>query len=95
MSTRDLPHQPSLRHLKQEAKQVHLALQDGDPATTEQIREGLPRLSEDSTVDDVTLMEVQQVLAREYGYREWPALAAAASPVSAGRTRRRHPRRER
>ena len=78
MSTRDLPHQPSLRHLKQEAKQFHRALQDGDPATTEQIREGLPRLSEDSTVDDVTLMEVQHVLAREYGYREWPALAAAA-----------------
>jgi flagellar motor component MotA len=78
MSSRDLPHQPSLRHLKQEAKQFHKALQDGDPQSTERIREGLPRLRPDAPVDDVTLMEVQHVLAREYGYREWPALAAAA-----------------
>ncbi len=78
MSTRDLVHQPSLRHLKQEAKQFHRALQDGDPVSIERIREGLPRLHSDAPVDDVTLMEAQHVLAREYGYREWPALAAAA-----------------
>ena len=53
MSTRNLPFQPSLRHLKQEAKQFHKALQDGDSATMDRVREGLPRLSADATVDDV------------------------------------------
>jgi hypothetical protein len=48
-----------LRHLKQEAKQFHKALQDGDSATMDRVREGLPRLSADATVDDVTLMEAQ------------------------------------
>ena len=72
LSTRNLPFQPSLRHLKQEAKQFHKALQDGDSAIMDRVREGLPRLSADATVDDVTLMEAQQVLAREYGFREWP-----------------------
>ena len=72
MSTRNPPFQPSLRHLKQEAKQFHKALQDSDSATMDRVREGLPRLSTDATVNDVTLMEAQQVLAREYGFRDWP-----------------------
>ncbi|MBT3342728.1 MAG: hypothetical protein HN404_06985 [Gemmatimonadetes bacterium] len=78
MSIRDLPLQPSLRHLKQEAKQFHKGLLDGDSTSIERIRAGLPRLTQDAAVDDVTLMEAQHALAREYGFREWPALAAAA-----------------
>ena len=64
----------ALGHLSLQAgdKQFHKALQDGDSATMDRVREGLPRLSADATVDDVTLMEAQQVLAREYGFRDWP-----------------------
>ncbi|MBT6630716.1 MAG: hypothetical protein HOB49_27110, partial [Gemmatimonadetes bacterium] len=59
MSIRDLPLQPSLRHLKQEAKQFHKGLLDGDSTSIERIRAGLPRLTQDAAVDDVTLMEAQ------------------------------------
>ena len=78
MSVRDLPLQPSLRHLKNEAKQLHTDLLAGAATAADRMRANLPRLSADADVDDVSLMEAQHVLAREYGFREWPHLAAAA-----------------
>ncbi len=78
MCSRHLPAQPSLRHLKNEAKQLHKALLDGDDGAVSRVHVGLPRLGEKAAVDDVTLMEAQHVLAGEYGYREWRGLAAAA-----------------
>ena len=84
MSVRELPLQPSLRHLKNESKQLHKALHAGDVAAAARVRTVLPRLSADAAVDDVTLMEAQHVLAREYGFREWPDLAAVAELDFAG-----------
>jgi hypothetical protein len=78
MSIRDLPLQPSLRHLKNEAKQLHTDLLAGDAAAADRMCANLPRLTADAAVGDVSLMEAQHVLAREYGFREWPHLAAAA-----------------
>ena len=70
-----LPTNPSLKHLKNEAKQLLRALQDGSVDAAARVSGNLPRVSDASTPDvltaDVTLQEVQHVLAKEYGYRTW------------------------
>ena len=73
-----LPARPSLHHLKSEAKQLHKELTAGDPSAAERARSHLRRLADDDSVEDVTLQEAQHVLGREYGFRDWQGLAAAA-----------------
>ncbi len=87
--TRRLFGRPGLEMLQQGAKRVHKMVQDGDPGSASRIRNRLPRLADiaDAEVADagVTLEEVQQVIAAEYGYSRWDELAADASrfrPVS-------------
>jgi len=84
--SRQLPSQPNLRHLKNEAKEFRKALGRGDAGIAERLAANLPRLS-DATSDqiqaaEVSLQEVQHVLAKEYG-----------SPIGPSwQLRRSHPR---
>lgn len=82
--SRQLPSQPNLRHLKNEAKEFRKALGRGDAGIAERLAANLPRLS-DATSDqiqaaEVSLQEVQHVLAKEYGFTNWTELAASAEP---------------
>lgn len=80
---------PSLESLKQRAKHVHKMVKDGEPGSASRVRNHLPRLADipDAEVPNagLTLEEVQQVIAAEYGYSRWDELAADISllrPVS-------------
>jgi flagellar motor component MotA len=78
MSARSLPARPSLRHIKSEAKQLHKELTVGEHGAAERARANLRRLAAGDAVTDVTLQEAQHVLGREYGFKDWQGLAAAA-----------------
>ncbi|MFC1526314.1 FliG C-terminal domain-containing protein [Candidatus Latescibacterota bacterium] len=70
-----LPTRPSLRHLKNEAKDLHKALKAGDSAAAGRVREHLPSLAHgDKTAEEVSLQEVQHALAQEYGHKTWTDL---------------------
>ena len=79
-----LPPNPSLRHLKNEAKQLRKALEDGNSEAEARIKANLRRLGEapDSQVPsaDVSLQEAQHVIAREYGFDSWVELADTVEP---------------
>ena len=84
MSTRQLPPNPSLRHLKNEAKSLHRSICDGDRNAVSAARTHLRRLSDigDAEVADagVTLQESQHIIAREYGFSDWTELLEAVEP---------------
>ena len=71
---------PRLESLKERAKYVHKRVKAGEPGSASRVRKHLPRLVDipDAEVPDagVTLEEVQQVIAAEYGYSRWDELAA-------------------
>ena len=70
-----LPTRPSLRHLKNEAKDLHKALAAGDAAATERVRQHLPSLAHgDKPPEEISLQEVQHALAQEYGHKTWADL---------------------
>jgi len=79
-----LPPNPSLRHLKNEAKQLLKAVEDGDSEAAARVKANLRRLGDapDSQVlsADVSLQEAQHVIAREYGSASWAELADAVEP---------------
>lgn len=78
--SRQLPPKPSLEQLKKQAKDLHQAHASGDPEAIALVRQHLPRLS--GTSDDqirqaeVSLQEIQHVLAGEYGFKKWDWLRA-------------------
>lgn len=84
--SRSLPVQPNLRHLRNEAKKLHKSLTDGDAESTARVAANLPRLSgaTPATVaaSDVSLQEVQHVLAKEYGHPTWESLVAAVEAIT-------------
>jgi len=74
--SRVLPPRPNLDHLKREAKRILRALKAGDPDEFPLLRllskyEGV---SESEVSESATLADVQQALARDYGYTGWSAL---------------------
>jgi hypothetical protein len=79
-----LPPNPSLRHLKNEAKQLLRALEDGSSEAAARIKAHLRRVGEarQSHVQpaDVSLQEAQHVIAREYGFATWVELADTVEP---------------
>ena len=86
--SKQLPPQPNLRHLKTQAKSLLKSLQNGDPEAVERIKLFLPRLSKSSEAEileaDVSLREVQHVIAREYGLKNWEMLQALVPPEPKG-----------
>jgi hypothetical protein len=67
---RELPPQPSLEQQKKSAKELFKAYRAEDPAAIARVRQHLPDKQR------ITLADAQFVLAREYGFRSWSALAA-------------------
>jgi ankyrin repeat protein len=79
MPTRQLPREPSLEHLRHQAKALRRAVQAGDPAALELVREFHPRLPGLDTDRPgrrpaVALAGAQLVIARQYGFDSWPKL---------------------
>jgi ankyrin repeat protein len=69
MPARPLPNNPSLEHLKKQAKRLHHAVAAGDPEALAQVREFHPRAS--VALDRFTLASAQLVTARSYGFSSW------------------------
>ena len=77
---KQLPPQPNLKNLKNQAKSLLKSFQAGDLDVIERIQASLPRLSGSSEAEilqaNIVLQEVQHVIAREYGFRNWNVLQA-------------------
>jgi hypothetical protein len=75
--SRSLPPAPSLEYLKKQAKQLLREHAQGKPGVAATLRL-LPRFVTASDAEilaaDVTLAEVQQALAMEYGFKNWAIL---------------------
>ena len=70
-----LPTRPSLRHLKNEAKDLHKALKAGSSEAVERVRQHLPSLDRgEKPAVEIGLQEVQHALAQEYGHKTWADL---------------------
>lgn len=68
---RSLPAQPSLNHLKHQAKDLLKEFRDRGQEATERFRaHHVPLLG----VSDAVLSDAQLVIAREYGFASWPKL---------------------
>ena len=78
--SKQLPPKPNLEQLKKQAKDLRKAHQAGDAEAIARIREHLPRLSgasdEEIRQADVSLTEIQHVIAGEYEFRNWNWLHA-------------------
>ena len=68
-----LPPNPHLDHLKKQAKDLLRSFQSGDPQICASAQQYLPRFSRLSP-DGFTLHDAQHVIARQYGFDNWPAL---------------------
>lgn len=80
MPTRNLPSDPSLAHLKYQAKDLLRAQRAGDPEAFQRIREFHPRFRDaaDAHVREakLALSDAQLAVAREYGFGSWARLRA-------------------
>lgn len=80
MSTRQLPANPSLKSLKNQAKQLLHGQQSGAKDACERIRAAHPRMAslapEEIRETPFALADAHLVIAREYGYENWPKLMA-------------------
>ena len=72
MPTRLLPAEPSLEHLKKQAKRLRDAVRGGDADAFAQVLEFHPRASQ--VRDRFSLVEAQLVIARSYGFPSWTKL---------------------
>jgi ankyrin repeat protein len=76
--TRELPREPSLEHLRNQAKALRRRALAGDNAALELIREFHPRFADldarAAGVATVALADAQLVTARQYGFDSWPKL---------------------
>lgn len=78
MPTRQLPANPSLDHLKYQAKDLQRAQPEAPPDTAQRIREFHPRfhgLDDDAIrYAEFTLTDARLTIAREYGFASWARL---------------------
>ncbi|MGW5363534.1 ankyrin repeat domain-containing protein [Actinopolymorpha pittospori] len=79
MPTRPLPDNPSLEHLKNQAKSLQRGVRAGDPAATAMLAEFFPRDADaparaEAGGDGCSLTEAQVVIARSYGFASWARL---------------------
>lgn len=73
MPTRHLPDQPSLDHLRQQAKSLQRAVRAGDAEAAGRVTERYPG-GVPADAAQFGLSEAQLVVAREYGFPSWPRL---------------------
>jgi ankyrin repeat protein len=69
---RQLPDNPSLEHLRNEAKKVRRRVVDGEPEAVALAQELHPHFD----LDVFKLADAQLVVARSYGFASWPRLRA-------------------
>ena len=78
MPVRLLPENPSLQHLRYQAKDLLKGHREHDPALAQRIREFHPRWRDASDAEifatHLTLSDAQLAIAREYGFASWPRL---------------------
>jgi hypothetical protein len=79
--SKQLPAQPHLHHLRNQAKQLLRAYRSEDSDALARVHEHHPRAAEKGKL---TLQEIQLVLAREYGFTSWPKLISAFAEGTAG-----------
>ena len=78
MSSHPLPERPNLAHLKHQAKDLLKSHRAAEAHALARIRQSLPR-SRDATDDQIARSQFQLsdalfVIAREYGFGDWPTL---------------------
>lgn len=79
MPTRPLPNDPSLEHLRKQAKRLHHAARAGDPDALAQVREFHPRAEQ--AISRLSLTDAQLVTARSYGFANWAKLKQHLSEI--------------
>ena len=81
MQHKQLPANPSLEHLKSQAKQLLKTHKEGSPDAFQRIRSFFPKLSDATDVEIQStafgLQDAQLVIAREYGFASWTRLKEA------------------
>src|SRR5215475_14044441 len=86
MPARQLPREPTLEHLRNQAKALRRGVQPGDTAALGLVREFHPRLPGPGTdrrgLAAVTLAGAQLVIARQYGFDSWPKLRRHVEVIS-------------
>ena len=78
MQQKQLPPNPSLEHLKSQAKQLLKGYKEGSVDALQRIRSFFPKLSDatDAEIQDAAfgLQDAQLTIAREYGFASWTRL---------------------
>lgn len=69
MPIRPLPNDPSVEHLRKQAKRLNKAVRAGDAAALMQVREFHPRAND--ALAHFALSDAQLVTARAYGFASW------------------------
>jgi ankyrin repeat protein len=72
MPTRPLPNDPSLEHLRKQAKRLRKGVRAGDAGALAQVKELHPRA--DEAIARFSLGDAQLVTARTYGFASWTKL---------------------
>jgi hypothetical protein len=70
--TSQLPARPSSEHLRKQAKDLLKEFHAGEPAAAGRFRAIIPSLADPGRCAEMTLADAQFVLAREYGFEDWP-----------------------
>ena len=79
MPTCPLPNDPSLEHLRKEAKRLRRAVRAGDAAAVAQAREFHPRAAD--AIGQFSVTDAQLTIARRYGFASWPRLKAHLTAI--------------
>src|SRR5262245_41483345 len=79
MSSSRLPARPSLEQLRKQAKDFLQRVRAGDPATLQRLHAVIPNRQ---PANEPILADAQFVIAREYGFDNWAALASHVEAVS-------------
>jgi hypothetical protein len=69
MPTHPLPNDPSLEHLRKDAKRLKNSVRAGEAGALAQVREFHPRA--EAAQANFTLTDAQLVVARSYGFSSW------------------------
>lgn len=84
--TKHVPHNPNLRQLRNQAKDLHHAYRAGQPNAIRRIGEFHPRFSGSSQAEiaatEIVLADAQLVIARELGFDSWPKLKSHIESLS-------------
>lgn len=80
MPTRPLPNDPSLEHLRKQAKRLRSAARTGNAEALAQVREFHPRVGQAPA--GLSLTDAQLVIARSYGFASWAKLRQHLSEIA-------------